>query len=66
MMAAEQKCSAADNKYFAQPCEGPLLECRGYGIDGSSLYRCEKHAKEGMQFNPFGPVFRPIKKKRGE
>lgn len=63
MKKREKTCGAKDNKYFDQPCEGPLWESKGYFIDGQSDYRCEKHAKEGHRMNFAGPVYKPMKVK---
>lgn len=49
---SEPTCQAAGNDLFDQPCEGSLWECKRYYASGRSSYRCEKHAKEGMQMNP--------------
>lgn len=57
------RCSAAGNERIPQPCEGPLTESAGYYRNGRSDFRCEKHARWSMTMNPFGPTYRPMKRR---
>lgn len=47
-------------------CDGPMFEAIGYSTDGSSLYRCKKHAEFFMRVNPAGPIFQPMKGEKGQ
>jgi hypothetical protein len=54
-------CSAekVDPKFKLGPCAGPLWICRNYYGRGQHDYRCERHAKQGMQMNPLGAQYSP-------
>lgn len=63
-MESTRQCSAEQHAYFEQPCDGELLECPQYFTDGRSDFRCEKHVREAMSRNAYGPKYHSTKKLR--
>lgn len=63
-MKKEPVCSHTKTGPFATPCDGPMWEAPRYFADGTSAYRCERHAKWIMRANFAGPRYQPMKEKK--